>query len=245
MTSADADTGELVESALTEARDRLWRESGGDADISWIDALRDVCQRSLAFDGTKSRSDRYRSHLHLDTTATATDTLGWRLPDAIRRFITCDGVISPTFTDGAIPISVGRAQHIVPLRTRLEVLRRDGGCRVPGCRATHGLEVHHIIHWEDHGPTDTWNLIAICPRHHRLHHRGRLGISGNADDPDGVEFRNANGRPIPATGARPIPPAGPPPPPTGTWSHPLGERLDSRWLTIALEPTVRRRNQAA
>ena len=239
LTGGDADTGRLIELALTEARDRLWNESGniGDpADVSWIDALRNVCERSLAFVGTTSRSDRYRLHFHFDTDATASDALGWRLPDAIRRYLTCDGLLLPTFVADGLPFSVGRAQHITPLRTRTQVLHRDRGCRVPGCRATHGLEIHHIIHWDDHGPTDTWNLVALCPRHHRLHHRGLLGITGNADLPDGVRFTNARGQPIPQSGARPIPPAGPPPPPTVGWTNPSGERVDWRWMSIALQP---------
>ena len=50
------------------------------------------------------------------------------------------------------------------------------------------LQIHHIVHWEDGGPTDTWNLVALCDAHHRLHHLGRLQIAGDADDPDGLVF---------------------------------------------------------
>ncbi|MGB9346732.1 MAG: hypothetical protein WCA90_11925, partial [Ilumatobacteraceae bacterium] len=32
---------------------------------------------------------------------------------------------------------------------------RDQHCRVPGCTHSHVLEVHHIIHWQHGGPTDT------------------------------------------------------------------------------------------
>ena len=249
LTGGDPDTGRLIEAALTEARDRLWNDSGAagePADVSWIDALRDVCERSLAFDGTTSRTDRYRLHFHLDTNATASDALGWQIPDAIGRYLTCDGLLLPTFVADGLPFSVGRAQHITPLRTRTQVLRRDGGCRVPGCRTTHSLEIHHIIHWDDHGPTDTWNLVALCPRHHRLHHRGQLGITGNADHPDGLRFTNTRGQPIPPSGAKPIPPAEPPPPPTTGWTNPTGERINPHWMTIALQPTTTtaRRNVA-
>ena len=245
LTGGDADTGRLIEAALSEARDRLWNESAGaagePADVSWIDALRDVCLRSLAFDGSTSRSDRYRLHLHLDTDASASDALGWRLPDAIARYLSCDGLLLPTFVADGVPFSVGRAQHITPLRTRIQVLRRDGGCRVPGCRATHGLEIHHIIHWDDDGPTDTWNLVALCPRHHRLHHRGLLGITGNADLPDGVRFTNARGRLDPTFGSQTDP--------TGratTATHrsggpiPPANVVNSRWISLGgPRPTAR------
>ena len=65
-----------------------------------------------------------------------------------------------------------------------------------------------------------------------MHHRGELGIAGDADQPDGVTFTSRSGRVIAASGARPTRPGAPPPPPGGRYRHPLGERLDSRWLTF-------------
>ncbi|MGK0312043.1 MAG: putative restriction endonuclease, partial [Ilumatobacter sp.] len=40
--------------------------------------------------------------------------------------------------------------------------------------------MHHLIHWEHGGGTDTDNLLLVCSKHHRMHHRGRLDITGNA-----------------------------------------------------------------
>ena len=60
-------------------------------------------------------------------------------------------------------MSVGRTQRIVPERTRRLILRRDGGCRVPGCGHDRIVQIHHIIHWLDSGPTDTSNLIHSKP----------------------------------------------------------------------------------
>jgi hypothetical protein len=163
--------------------------------------------------------------------ANLVDAAGWNVPDAIRRHLTCDGTITPTFLENGLPTSVGRSQRIVPDRTRNIIERRDQGCcRIPGCVHTHGLEVHHIIHWEHDGDTDTWNLVLICRQHHRQHHQGKLGITGNADDPNGLAFTNERGHPIRASGASPNEPAGPPPKPDGTFEHPLGERLNTRWL---------------
>ena len=47
------------------------------------------------------------------------------------------------------------------------------------------------------------------PKHHRLHHQGRLGI---------------------------LAPGAPPPPIEGTFQHPVGERLDFRWLYLNDDP---------
>jgi hypothetical protein len=68
-----------------------------------------------------------------------------------------------------------------------------------------------------------------------LHHRGKLGITGNADDPHGLTFTDAHGRVMkPAAVARP--PTGPPPQPTGRYQHPLGERLQMQWVTFNPPP---------
>ena len=92
------------------------------------------------------------------------------------------------FTDGALPVSVGPNQQAVPERTRRLVLARDRECRVPWCSQTRWLQIHHLEHREHDGGDDTGNLVGICGADHRLHHLGQLGISGNADDPDGLVF---------------------------------------------------------
>jgi hypothetical protein len=228
--NTDAETGAVIENALAEARDALFR--AGQTDVTWVDALRELAEHSLDSIEDPARRDRYRINVHINTDGQALDANGWRLPDAIRKYITCDGLITPTFLKDGVPVSVGRSQRIIPERTRRIVQLRDGGCRVPSCTQDKFIEVHHIIHWEYDGPTDTWNLIALCPHHHRLHHKGKLGITGNADQIDGVTFTDEHGRPIAQTGAKPEPPAGPPPPPKGTWEHPYGEPIQNRWFHL-------------
>jgi len=232
-------TGMVIEAALREARDSLFH--AGTTDVDGVDALREIAERSLDSITDPARRDRYRIHVHLRTDGTASDRLDRTIPDAIRHYLTCDGYLTPTFIDGSIPISVGRTQRMIPQRTRRTVLRRDQGCRIPGCTAEHHLEIHHIIHWENGGPTDTWNLVALCPHHHRLHHRGELEISGNADTAEGLSITNRHGRPLAGSGARPEPPGAPPPPPAGSYQHPLGERLESKWLYFNPPPEHRPR----
>jgi hypothetical protein len=234
---ADALTGMTIDAALREAHDHLFQQ--GHTDVTALDAVLELARRSLATVDVPSRREQFRTYLHLRLDGTATDAHGAVLPDAIRRFVTCDGLLSPVLTEGAIPLSVGRSRRTIPQRTRRHVIHRDQGCRVPGCNVTRHLDIHHIVHWEHGGPTDTWNLIALCNRHHRMHHRGELGITGNADDPDGITFTNRHGRPVATTGARPRPPGRPPPEPAGTYAHPLGERLDSHWLYFNPPPEHR------
>jgi hypothetical protein len=229
-------TGMTITTALREARDHLFHD--GHPGVDWTDALREIAERSLDSITDLARRDRYRIHVHLRTDGSCTDAHGANLPDTIRRHLTCDGLVTATFIDGSIPISVGRTGRVIPERTRRLVMLRDQGCGVPGCTSTHVLEIHHIIHWEDGGPTDTWNLICLCPHHHRLHHRGELGITGNADDGT-VAFTDQTGKPLQPTGARPQPPGAPPLPPTGVYQHPLGERLDYQWLYFNPPPEHR------
>ncbi len=246
----DLDLGKRIEAAFTEAKDRLFDD--GNPDATWIDALVDIAERSLDAVPSRDRRDRYRTWFHHNTATGATTTTdGWRIPQNLARLCSCDGLGAIVYETNGVPFSVGRTQHIVPDRTRRIIERRDRGCRVPGCTADRFVEVHHIIHWEDGGPTDTPNLLSLCPRHHRMHHKGELGITGNADMPDGITFTDHRGKPIPASHPPDPPPDGTPvcdrpyePPPAGKmnydwvglgWAHPnaLRKRRDqaNQWRT--------------
>ena len=239
-----SDEGALVERALRTARDELFRAGGhgpgphpSPADVSWADALVAVAEQSLALGAAaRPHHDRHLVLLHVDTAAAGTTGghlhLGPGLSDGLRRFVGCDARVRPVIEAGGKPVSVGRAFRTVPDRTRMVVEDRDRGCRVPGCDHSRWLHIHHIVHWEDGGTSDTANLAALCQRHHRLHHLGHLGIRGNADDPDGMVFTDERGRTLDHTG-RPVPPGLPPGAAAqrlgitpGSWSHPTGERLD-------------------
>jgi hypothetical protein len=74
-----------------------------------------------------------------------------------------------------------RAHQDIPPSVARLVWRRDGGrCRVPGCRSSRGLELHHLIHRADGGSHDASNLILACSACHQSHHAGVLRMSGTA-----------------------------------------------------------------
>ena len=150
----------------------------------------------------------------------------------------CDGIVRPLWHTDGLPINVGRAQHITPPHTRRQVLDRDRTCVHPTCESTTHLEVHHIHDWINGGHTNTCNLAALCPKEHDALHRGEFTITGNANIPGDLKFYDSRGRPIPNTGT-PNPPNRPPPapPPGKKYTHPTGERLDTRWLTFTEPPT--------
>jgi hypothetical protein len=239
------DEGALLERALLAARDEAFRAGAHDpapsptpSHVTWADALVAMADRSLA-SASRPHQDRNLVLLHVGTDAQGHTTghlhLGVGLSEGLRRFVGCDARIKPVLEAGGRPVSVGRAFRTIPDRTRTVIEDRDRGCRVPGCDRSRWLHIHHVRHWEDGGRSDTPNLIALCHRHHRLHHLGRLGISGNADDDDGMVFTDDRGRVLASTGrAVPVRPGEPvevaarrlgiPP---GAWSHPTGERLDA------------------
>lgn len=233
----DIDRGSIVDAALAEAKSALFER--GDTDATWADAFVEVCERSLGAVASRSRRDRYRTWIHLEAvTGDATLTAGWRIPDAIRDHIMCDGVIQPVWEREGVPFNAGRTQYIVPDRLRRIVERRDRGCRVPGCTNDRFVEAHHIVPWLKGGTTATPNLLNLCPKHHRTHHQGKLGIAGNADAEHGVAFTDWMARVIGPNG-QPVLPTCRPPAPESRYEHPAGERLQPRWVGLGwIHPNV-------
>lgn len=154
-----ADHGLLLDAALRESADALFRASGRAP--SQLEALIEIAERSLDAVESRSRLDRYRVHLLVDELG-ATDPLGRRLLPWVLDLVGCDSSLAVTWTRDGVPIEQGPAGDTIPAATRRHVLARDGGC-VPGCGATHRLDVHHIAHRRDGGTHHPSNLIALSP----------------------------------------------------------------------------------
>jgi hypothetical protein len=75
---------------------------------------------------------------------------------------------------------------------RIEVRRRDTGCRFPACGYTIITDVHHIVPVEHRGPTVLSNLITLCAAHHSRVHE--LGWSMRGDANENVTFTSPHGR---------------------------------------------------
>jgi hypothetical protein len=231
----DAAHGAMVDKALREARNALFNEG---KPSTFADALVEVAARSLAAVGSADRRDLYRVYLHLDHEGARVDQ-GPAVPSLLFDRITCDGTVIVVGERKGRPVDVHEPTRTVPNHLRRFVLDRDRWCRFPGCGRHVHLEVHHVVHRADLGPSTLANLAALCPVHHDLVHRGQLTVSGNADVPGGLTFAD------PATGARlgerrpPDPPgdAPPPGPPPGhRWRHPDGERFHHDGLVFREPP---------
>ena len=265
-----ADQAARVRKGLEAMREGLWRQRSADAQAaaaepgepenpvqtpSMADALAAMAETALqAGEAAHPGSERYLISYHLQATEDGrfllVDEHGLVVEESERRRLLCDHLFECVVHDqNGTPLSVGRKTRHINRKLRRAVLHRHGGrCAVPGCDRSYGLEIHHIVHWEDGGPTDTSNLVALCGHHHRVHHEGLLAIEGNADLQPAISGALTFGpphRPLDCSG-HPTPVAPPTrsvdpvdhlrqelkgrtgiasPPPAST---PAGERLDRR-----------------
>jgi hypothetical protein len=109
------------------------------------------------------------------------DVLGPVSREVARR-LACDAkvLVSADGSDGR-SLNLGRTRRDPSDAQRLEIRRRDKGCRFSGCTHTEFTDVHHVRHWVDGGLTDLENLVELCDQHHRCVHEMGWKISGNAN----------------------------------------------------------------
>jgi hypothetical protein len=236
-----AEEGAYADQALRAHKDALvqeWkdaRKAAKDAGIEEIspppfptlaDAFVRMCEHGLDV----AAAERPHGHrttvvLHVDAESRAAELhLGPALTEAERRYLCCDATLEVWVERNGLPIGAGRTSREIPRRLRRMLERRDRCCRVPGCGATAGLHAHHLIHWEDEGPTELWNLALVCPFHHRLHHRGIITIRGPADELEVIDRRDR----LLSGGSLARPPTGPFPD-APCYRHVDGERAQWKW----------------
>jgi hypothetical protein len=162
--------------------------------------------------------------VHLDVDQPAAFHLGPLLSPGDRQYLLCDATCEAWFERDGHVIGTGRTTRTISRRLRRALEHRDRCCVVPGCGATRGLHAHHIRHWEDGGPTELDNLVLVCPFHHRLHHRGGITITGDAQH---LLVTDAAGEPLTSSSLARTPTT--PPPAVKPCRGPIGERADWWW----------------
>jgi hypothetical protein len=75
---------------------------------------------------------------------------------------------------------------------RIEIRRRDNGCRFPGCGCRNVTDVHHIVWASKQGRTVVSNLLTLCVAHHSRVHE--LGWKMDGDAQAEVRFISPHGR---------------------------------------------------
>ena len=149
------------------------------------DALVDLAQRSLsAGDLPTEGGERPQVVVTMslgvlqDRIGATSLTFGGPINANLARRIACDARVIPVVLGSrGEPLDVGRASHTVHTAIRRAVSVRDGGCAFPGCSVpARWCEIHHVVHWADHGPTSIGNCVALCGRHHKLAHHSHWRI---------------------------------------------------------------------
>ncbi|HEX4431618.1 MAG TPA: HNH endonuclease, partial [Frankiaceae bacterium] len=142
------------------------------------DGLLAVCRAYLneraAAHPDRARRDRSQLTVHIDPIS------GWaRLPDG--EFLPPGSLaVRPLRPDDLTAHDSGRdLRHpSQPLRDLLGAV--DGErCRYPACTRRRKLHAHHVIEWNDGGPTDLANLVLACSRHHTLIHADGIRLKLN------------------------------------------------------------------
>lgn len=213
--------GATYERALAAARDELFKartgtdpegqdRTGEASSVTTVDAVSrmlhaalDGLDPAIARGARPSERTQVVIHVPADRPDAARLHLGPLLPASVRRHLTCDADLRAVLTVRGVPVETWRRQRVVNRPLRLLIEHRDGGCVVPGCGRTRFLHVHHLVHWEDGGPTIPANLACLCPEHHRLVHAGQLHLLGDPTTPEGLTVLDRHRRPWPQPGPQP------------------------------------------
>lgn len=195
----DSADGAVIEESLVrvadQARDELPKEERPQWRQSCADALAEIASGRL---GSDPDGDRASVNIHVDYRDLLTGAGSAEIGSGIAAIETarrnlCDCVARVMVDgEGRSPIGYGRAYRTAPLRLSRLVKYRDITCRFPGCDRTRWCKAHHIVYWEDGGPTDLENLVWLCHSHHRAVHEGGWRIQGTPST--GLRFISPTGR---------------------------------------------------
>lgn len=109
--------------------------------------------------------------------------LEWTGPisHSLARLLACDADLHPIVLDNNdVPLSMGGRVRLATPGQRAAVTVRDKCCIRCGMPAR-WCQVHHIVFWEDGGPTDLTNLVLLCGDCHRLVHNHGWGVKFGDD----------------------------------------------------------------
>jgi Domain of unknown function (DUF222)/HNH endonuclease len=105
-----------------------------------------------------------------------------RISREVANRLACDAkvILSLEDKDGNI-LNQKRVKRSPTEAQRIEIARRDKGCRFSSCSFVEFTEVHHVVPWTRGGETNMSNLITLCGRHHHAVHELGWSMKGNAD----------------------------------------------------------------
>ncbi|MGE3620909.1 MAG: HNH endonuclease [Acidimicrobiia bacterium] len=174
-------------------------------------ALGQVCQFFLDHQQVRPGA-RHRPHLNVVVDAESLDTgqgaryldTGQPVSPAAFKALCCDAGFHRVLTGRSGILDYGRATRSWPTDLYNAVVLRDQGCRIGGCDAPASwCDVHHVMPWEQGGPTSLDNAVMTCRAHHQLVHRAGHHLTLHADAR--VTLTLANGRTLASAPRGPSP----------------------------------------
>jgi hypothetical protein len=202
------DSYALVKSAITGRARRHDHPSAGDADYEpfesrCADALLDLCieqGRRRGGDGPFGGAN-VTMVVHADLALLlAGDGYGVAsiagvgpISAEVARRLACNANITVSFDrpDGAC-LDQKPLRREPTAAQRIEISRRDNGCRFPGCPCKNITDVHHVVWASKQGPTVTSNLLTLCVAHHSRVHELGWKLDGDANSE--VRFTSPHGQ---------------------------------------------------
>ena len=208
LAELDPTSYQQVRKAINVEYDRLWRDDGG-RDGS-PDDVRTPTQRSadalIALLTNPARRGPGSTRMQLiavadierlraeDPTGVAEIVGGEALPQTVLERLMCTAAVTGVVFDGeGQPLWVGRTHRHATEAQIKAIIVRDRHCTGKDCTAgPERCEIHHIIPWEQGGPTDIDSMCLACPNcHHNIHDRGYIVTKTNT----GYKIINPNNPP--------------------------------------------------
>lgn len=212
-------TGSRIETAITAAANRLWRDEDpknrGTAPQRLADAL-----ESLVTSGAGKTAETAQGVdllVIVDYDVLAGQLAKPRLVDGTPLSaeellrLACDANILPAiFEQKSRPMWLGRGKRHATKHQRSVLAARDKGCI--GCATSpNWCQAHHVWHWEHGGPTDIDNMCLLCSHCHNLVHTNRADITQGSDGGFTIHHRRRSRAPSPAgNGTHDAPMSNPP-----------------------------------
>jgi hypothetical protein len=119
------------------------------------------------------------------------------------RALASDAFVALLFHQAGDIQAVSHLGRTINRTLRTALVSRDRRCVVPGCGATTGLEIDHILPFGEDGPTELNNLALLCHHHHFLKTHGGWTLTRTGTGQDAT----------PTWSFTPEPPEGPAPDP--------------------------------
>ena len=176
----DPITGARIETALSKKMNELWREEDPQNRATPGQRMADALALLLARPGgDKDGPSQDVKLLVIADYDVVSQQLGnarlengTPIPASELKRLACDARILPAIFRGlSVPMDLGMARRKASPTQRAALIARDRACIGCGAKAA-WCQSHHIVHWQDGGPTNLDNMCLLCSRcHHNVHDR--------------------------------------------------------------------------